>query len=80
MKINKLYKMYRLFQAVERECKMNPKKWFASKTLWVNAIGLVIMLVDHFAGIKAIPADVAAAALAVLNMLLRIVTSKPVTA
>ena len=76
--IKKIIRIYGLLNQIEREGKMNPKKWFFSKTIWANAVSLVLILIDHFAGMKLIPADVAAAAVAALNVLLRIVTKQPI--
>lgn len=55
------------------------KTWFLSKTLWVNAIALVAMVVQGITGNEIISIELQATILAVINMILRFVTKKPVT-
>lgn len=54
------------------------KPWYQSRTIWANVILAALFLVNHTTG--TIPADVAGAAAAVLNVALRFVTSTAVTA
>lgn len=49
------------------------KKWYASKTIWLNVIYLVGAVVTHFTGIE-VNADAAVNILAVANVVLRLVT------
>ena len=52
------------------------KKWYTSKTLWVNFLGIVGIA---FFGIGEIPPELLAMGLAVINMILRWITKGPVT-
>ena len=53
---------------------MDPKKWYASKTLWINAIGLIAMVVQGITGKAWIDAEAQVGILALVNMVLRSVT------
>ncbi len=53
------------------------KQWYESKTLWVNAIALVAMLIQSFTGFV-ISANDQIAILAVINIILRAVTGEDV--
>lgn len=55
------------------------KRWFTSKTLWVNAIALAAALAQYYYGIV-LPVEAQAGLLAVINMLLRLQTDQPVVA
>jgi hypothetical protein len=57
---------------------MNSKKWYASKTIWVNVITLIPLIVDKL-GPQVIPAEYAAIVLAVVNVVLRLITTSAVT-
>ena len=52
---------------------MDEKKWYSSKTLWVNAIAALAILVQTQTGF-AIDAETQAAILVVINLVLRAVT------
>lgn len=59
----------------------NPKEWWKSKTLWVNAITLVgsVVLSLGITGLDAaMVAQITTVALAVANVVLRLVTKDPV--
>lgn len=56
----------------------NEVVWWASRTLWVNAIALVAMIVQGVTGKVFISLELQASILAGINMLLRFVTKKPV--
>ena len=57
---------------------METKKWYASKTLWVNALAIAgAFLSSHF-GIT-LTAEESAGVLAVVNIVLRIVTKHPLS-
>ena len=53
---------------------MDTKPWWTSKTLWVNAIAFVALLVQQFGAGFIIDAETQVGILAVLNVLLRLVT------
>ena len=53
-------------------------KWYASKTLWTNAVALVAMIVQGVTGKVIISLELQATILAVVNMLLRLITKSPV--
>lgn len=56
---------------------MNDKKWYTSRTLWVNALAIVWFITQHFTG-WVIPPEYQALALAGVNKLLRLITKSPV--
>lgn len=49
------------------------KQWYASKTLWINIIALVAIILQGFTGFIINPQD-QAAILVVINLILRVVT------
>lgn len=51
------------------------KKWYLSKTLWLNVIGIVAII---FTG-KEIDPTISGSILAVLNMILRLITKEPIS-
>jgi hypothetical protein len=59
---------------------MTPKRWYTSKTLWVNALTLLIMVLGtvaqwpEFADYAAHIAGIVAA----INLILRVITDRPV--
>jgi hypothetical protein len=57
---------------------MENKIWYTSKTLWVNAIAVVAMVVQGVIGKEIIGIELQATILAVINMILRLVTKQPV--
>jgi hypothetical protein len=57
---------------------MNSKSLWQSKTFWFNCVSALLMLAQWAAGQDLINPDVAAIAIAVLNIALRIITRKPV--
>ena len=59
---------------------MDPKPWYASKTLWVNAIAFVALLVQSFGTGFVIGAEEQVGILAVLNLVLRLVTKTGISA
>ncbi len=50
------------------------KKWYMSKTLWVNALMIVGMVAEYFIAEKIYSPEVHAIVIAVINLGLRIVT------
>ncbi len=60
------------------------KPWYASKTVWINIVSTVVGVLGYVAGADWIaqnPALVAAltSAVGVLNVILRLVTGKPIS-
>lgn len=57
------------------------KKWWQSKTLWFNIIGLVLALAGELS--KAFPsgqvAQISAFVLTIGNIILRLITTQPIT-
>jgi len=54
------------------------KKWYTSKTLWVNGVALVAIVVQGVTGFVVKP-ELQIAALGGINFLLRIITKEEVT-
>lgn len=48
------------------------KAWYLSKTLWLNIIGAIILLLQYAGTINWLPQTTAAEIIAVLNIILRI--------
>jgi hypothetical protein len=58
---------------------MESKSIWLSKTFWVNAISLVAMTVQGITGSEFIGLELQAGILSFVNILLRVITKKPVT-
>jgi len=58
---------------------MNSKKWYLSKVLWVNVVGIIIALVTTLITQNIITAEIGSAVLAVANIILRLLTNQPIT-
>lgn len=54
------------------------KAWYASKTLWVNAIAIVAIVLQGITGNEVIGIEMQATILAMVNMILRFVTKQAV--
>lgn len=59
--------------------KVDPKNILKSKTFWFNAIAGVIGLAQQYGLFEMIPAPYGAAAVILGNLVLRVVTTQPVT-
>lgn len=59
---------------------MTPKPWYTSKTLWVNALTLLVMILGTVAQWPefAVYAPQIAGAVSLVNILLRFLTDRPV--
>ena len=55
------------------------KAWYLSKTLWVNAIALVCIVVQLATGQEWLDAEQQVAIIAAINVFLRLITGKPLT-
>lgn len=58
---------------------MDSKSWYTSKTLWVNAIAIVAIVVQGVTGKEVLNIELQATILAGINMVLRLVTKSAVT-
>jgi hypothetical protein len=54
------------------------KKWWTSKTMWVNVISLIAIVGQGLTGKELIPLEAQGSILAGINMVLRMVTNGPV--
>lgn len=57
---------------------MESKKWYLSKTLWVNAISIVAIAAQGITGHEVISLELQASILAGINMILRFITKEQV--
>lgn len=55
---------------------MEGKSWYKSKTLWVNTVAVAAFAVQTYTGFI-VDADLQAAVLGILNVILRFETSEP---
>mgnify|MGYP001575109014 FL=1 len=58
---------------------MEPKSWYLSRTLWVNAIAFVALVVQSLGTGFVIGAEEQVGILAVLNIILRLITKQPIS-
>lgn len=54
------------------------KKWYESKTLWVNLISLIAMGLHYIFGLELLDIEAQATILAFLNIILRLITNKEI--
>ena len=54
------------------------KKFYTSRTLWVNLIALIAIILQLATGKEVFSLEAQASLLAVINLVLRLVTKKPV--
>lgn len=57
---------------------MDQKKWYTSKVLWTNVLAIVAIIFQGVTGKEVINIEIQTTALAVINMILRLVTKQPV--
>lgn len=57
---------------------MNKKSWWQSKTLWVNILTIAAGTLQQISGKNIVPNEYIVIGLAVVNMILRTVTTQPV--
>jgi hypothetical protein len=55
------------------------KKWYASKVLWVNIVGFIIIVLSYFGQVNWLDPKIVGLALTVLNFALRLITSQPIS-
>ena len=54
------------------------KKWYTSKTLYVNAIALIALILQLVNGAEVLDIELQVAILALVNIALRVITNKPI--
>ena len=54
---------------------MNTKRWYTSKTLWLNLLAIIALIAQAELG-YVLDAEAQAALLAVINLILRIITKQ----
>ena len=54
------------------------KKWYTSKTLYVNAIALIALILQLMNGAEVLDIELQVAILALVNIALRVITNKPI--
>ena len=61
---------------------MNDKNWYASKTVWANALAIIATIAGalgmDFGLTPEVQAEIAVAGIAVVNIVLRFVTKAPI--
>ena len=60
---------------MERRKAMNTKRWYTSKTLWLNLLAIAALVAQAEFG-YILDAEAQAAILAIINLILRIITKK----
>lgn len=55
------------------------KRFWASKTFWVNLLAGIALIAEGVTGYEAFPLEAQATVLAVANLILRMVTREPVS-
>ena len=59
---------------------MDPKPWYRSKTIWLNVVTVLIVsltAISREMGLTATQLEIIAVIVAVLNILLRVLTDRP---
>jgi hypothetical protein len=57
-----------------------PKPWYHSKMIWTNALAILTALSAYFAEGAALETTVATVVMALINIVLRLVTTQPIEA
>ena len=55
------------------------KKWYESKTIWVNVVATIAIVIQTVSGKDIIPAETQVGIIAVVNLLLRMITKENIT-
>ena len=55
------------------------KKWYLSKTLWVNIVAVLVVVAEYLIAEKIYMPEVHAIVIAVLNLVLRVITKQKLT-
>ena len=56
---------------------MEAKRWFESRTLWLNAVAVALIVAQALQGQAWIDPEYQVFAVAVLNAIMRLITNKP---
>ena len=56
---------------------MESKVWYLSKTIWVNLLAMVAIVIQVATGTAWLDAEIQGAILVIVNLILRIVTKQP---
>lgn len=76
MKYIDWFRVLSKLKAIKREVQMQ-KKWYASKTLWVNLIATIVIVVQSYTGFFIDPI-LQGYILAGINLLLRLITKEEI--
>lgn len=55
------------------------KNWYTSKTLWLNIIAIIAIASQSVAGKEVVDPNAQTALLAIINMIVRLITNKPIS-
>lgn len=55
-----------------------PKKWWMSKTLWVNILAIIAFAIQTFTGVNWLSGEMQATILGIINVFLRMVTKEKI--
>lgn len=55
------------------------KKWYTSKTLYLNLIAIILIVVQSSIGVEVIPVEYQTVLIAILNILTRSITNTNIT-
>ena len=55
------------------------KKWYMSKTFYLNAIAIILIAVQSSIGVEIIPLDLQGTIIAVCNLVVRCITNSSIT-
>lgn len=58
---------------------MTNKKWYKSKTVYLNLIALALIIVQSAIGIEIIPVEIQATIVSILNLATRTITNTNIT-
>lgn len=64
-------------QSTDLVTELESKPWYESKTIWVNAVLMLAMLVQHKYGFPIAP-EIQAMIVSIVNVWLRKITKKPI--
>ena len=61
------------------ETKTVNKKWYKSKTVYLNLIALILLIVQSAVGVEVIPVELQATIVSILNLAARTITNTNIT-